>query len=397
MVLNKIQPDTISDRLHLVWIYPESLLGLLHIAPRLEMTRELRKIGWEVTFLAAGSKGNHIIDGVEFTCLPTPDIYLLRQVVFHLRVILSISQHWDATDIIFFHQHSLLFVLLLWLVQKLKGGNRPLFVMDTRTVPMEGEKGTLKDKIRGNFMLAMNSLANRSIDGQTAITVRMAELLQIPAKKLWGVFPSGVDIDQFLPARGKRIWPKSDEPIQIIYFGKLAAERNIMVLCEAVVQANQYGMSFELSLVGSGNQYDQLVEFACHSGDKVHVISQMPHNQIPEILSRMHIGALPFPDEPQFRVSSPIKLFEYMGAGLPILATRIVCHTDVIGDQPCVFWAEKSTVESHLAALRDVWIGRSRLASMGEVSYKVARNYTWAASAMKLSDALKFGMGITKK
>ena len=40
-----------------------------------------------------------------------------------------------------------------------------------------------------------------------------------------------------------------------------------------------------------------------------------PHDQIPEVLARAHVGVLPFPDEEKFRVSSPIKLFEYMAAG----------------------------------------------------------------------------------
>ena len=42
-----------------------------------------------------------------------------------------------------------------------------------------------------------------------------------------------------------------------------------------------------------------------------------------------------------FGVSSPIKLFEYLAAGLPILATRIDCHTNVVGNADCAVWLDE--------------------------------------------------------
>jgi glycosyltransferase involved in cell wall biosynthesis len=122
------------------------------------------------------------------------------------------------------------------------------------------------------------------------------------------------------------------------------------------------------------------------------VVPPVSHQEIPGLLVQAHIGALPFPDEAKFQVSSPIKLFEYMGAGLPILATRIACHTDVIDGGEYVFWADDSDMEGLLAALRSAWHSRDQLGSMGHRAAAAARKWTWAESAHKLEAALRHGM-----
>jgi glycosyltransferase involved in cell wall biosynthesis len=104
------------------------------------------------------------------------------------------------------------------------------------------------------------------------------------------------------------------------------------------------------------------------------------------------VGVIPFPDEPKFQVSSPLKLFEYMASGLPILATRIVCHTDVIGDGKYVFWAETSEVDKIAAALRFIWLSRDSLEELGKQAVSAAQDWTWHESARKIKVALERGL-----
>lgn len=81
-----------------------------------------------------------------------------------------------------------------------------------------------------------------------------------------------------------------------------------------------------------------------------------------------------------------------MAAGMPILATRIDCHTDVIGERGFVFWSEDDSVAALLDALRQIWQSRTSLSRMGIEASNAANSWTWAASARKLSDALKNGL-----
>jgi glycosyltransferase involved in cell wall biosynthesis len=158
------------------------------------------------------------------------------------------------------------------------------------------------------------------------------------------------------------------------------------------MQANADGMQFQLLLVGSGSQQHELKAYAEHSEGTIHVCSPVSHWHIPGWLSQAHIGVLPFPDEEKFRVSSPIKLFEYLAAGLPILATQIDCHTDVVGDGAYAFWAHTADQEGLHRALQQAWQERSLLATRGAQAAAAAPNWTWQATAARLRTALEYGM-----
>ena len=183
---------------------------------------------------------------------------------------------------------------------------------------------TLKIRLRRFYIEAMNAIANLIVDGQTAITGRIADTLHIPKQQLWGVWPSGVNLEQFLPAVAARNWPAAGEPIRLIYIGSMESERNLMNFCYAVEKANAQGMSFVFTLLGDGRQRPDLERYAQATQGRIKVLPTVPYEQVVTYLAASHLGVLPFPDEEKFRVSSPVKLFEYMAAGLVILATRIV-------------------------------------------------------------------------
>lgn len=375
--------------LHLVWVFAGSLEASLDAATWLETTAALRRQGWRVTLIDAGDQGLHQVRGVEVLSFPKPDTYLVRQELFHRAIVRYIRQHWDDIDVVLFHQMSTPWMLPLKARRGASGRKRPLFVMDTRTVPMTVV--SLKDRVRSLFDNGMNRAANRWVDGQTAITSRMAEAVGIPPQHLWGVWPSGVNADQFASAR-QHHWPVDDEPIQLIYVGAIFQERNLMGLCRAVEAANAAGLPFEFTIVGDGPEREALADCAAGTEGRIRVLPPVAHAQVPDLLAQAHVGVLPFPDEPKFRVSSPIKLFEYMAAGMPILATRIVCHTDVVGDIPIAFWAEPNGDEGLYAALARCWQAREELRAMGERSAVTVNDWTWTAAAHKLSDALTYGL-----
>lgn len=373
---------------YLIWVIPDNIFNSFSATPRLEIAKEMRKLGWRVDLIASGANGRQVVQGIEVLCFPQIDMYLVRQITYHMHVVRYIFQNWGKIDVLLFHQASLIWFLPLRILNFFYH-HSPQFVMDTRTVPMEpAEKATIRDRIRGKYSLIMNNLANRFADGQTAITQRMVDLLGIPREKLWGTWPSGVNKEKFSIARKERQWVGPYDQVNIIYVGSLHYERNLITLCKAVILANQMGMKFKLLLYGDGTEKNDLQSISNKYPGMINVFDSVPHDKIPSILSCAHVGVLPFPDEDKYRASSPIKLFEYMGAGLPILATRIACHTDVIGDGGYVFWAEHADVDGILNALREVWRARLLLADMGEKSLNAAGGWTYKSSAKQLSDAL---------
>ncbi len=379
---------------HLFWVYDGDLRKTLHAATWLETTRELRQMGWRVTLVAAGPEGLQPVRGVEVMCIAAPNLYFIGRFLYHVRVLLYLFRIRPAPDVLLFREGSAMFLLPVRLVRLILGrGRAPLCVMDQRSLhmPPPGRQGW-RGALLGLYKQLMGWAGNRWADGLTAGTARMARAAHIPPAKLWGVWSAAVNPAMFASASVGRVWPADGAPIQLIYIGSLNYERNLSCLCRAVELANAEGLSFVLTLVGEGAESADLERLAEASSGQIRCLRPVPHEQIPAMLSQSHVGVLPFPDEEKFRVSSPIKLFEYMAAGLPILATRIVCHTDFTGEGEYVFWAEGSDVADLLVALRLAWQQRSELSTMSAKSVAAASQWTWHKSALRLKEALEYGL-----
>ena len=81
-----------------------------------------------------------------------------------------------------------------------------------------------------------------------------------------------------------------------------------------------------------------------------------------------------------------------MASGLPILATRIVCHTDIVGSNDFAFWAANADVQGLYQALEKAHKYRNNFPIMGQIASKEAQKWTWKASALKLDAALREGI-----
>ena len=382
-----------KNSINIIWIYSGTLADSLDKATWLSTTKSLRDLGCKVTLLNAEQKNCTTIDGVEVKCIPTSNIYFLGKLFFHLKAILIILSQWRNLDIILFHPDSVLFILPLRFFRVLIYHKRPLFVVDIRTVHMTSAgENNWKMCLRKIYFDLMQRVTSQWADGQTAITYRLAKVVSIPQDKIWGIWQSGVDLDYFMICQSMRKWAEDNDPLHLMYIGTMNDGRNLMGFSRAVKIATDEGLKFIMTYIGDGFERAALEKFAQDNPNIIHVHPPIPHKEIPNWLAKAHVGILPFPDEVKFQVSSPIKLFEYMAAGIPILATRIACHTDVIGDGKYVFWAEGADVDSLKDALHLIYTQRGSLAAMGRLAAENAPKWTWAASAQNLKSALEQGL-----
>lgn len=377
-----------GDRLRVAWISPVTP-DKLDSATWVDTTRELRRQGVDVTLITIGPAGKHSYRGVEVLNIPRPAIYLLGQAIFHLGVLRFLLPRLRVYDVVLFHQLSAIWLLPL----RLFGRRRPKLVMDNRDM-VDFTTDSLKVRLRTAWFDLVTGLAARFADGQTAITPRMAELVKIPDEQLWGIWPSGVEAERFAAAAKARHWPYDNEPIRLLYAGVFLAKRNLLPLCQAVNKAAAEGMSFVFSVYGDGPLQPELEQVAAESNGAVRVERPVPHEEVPHVLARAHIGvtSLPEVDDIKYEASSPIKLFEYMAAGMPVLATSNKCHTDVVGEGRYAFWADDVTEETLLATLRKIWESKAELPQLGREAQAEVHGWTYAANAAKLKAALIYGL-----
>lgn len=373
----------------LVWVSSIKPDLTMDAATWLDTTAELRALGWQVTLLAVGPRSLTAVRGIQVRCLPWPKRYILGPLIYHLNVILFLLRRWRQVDVILFHDISAIWLFPLRGLRALLGQSRPLFVMDVRD--LVDYAPTMRIRIRlWFFHKIIFPLANYLTDSQTAITPRMADMVGIAPTQRLGYWPSGVDPKKFATAWQQREWPTPGAPIELIYIGNMLAKRNLVPLSHAVIRATQAGMNLRLNLYGGGPAQRALAEVAAQSNGVVHVHPPVPHQQVPELLAMAHVGvtSLPSTDDIKYQASSPVKLFEYMAAGMPMLSTKNVCHTEVVGDGAYVFWTESPSEDDLYRALETLWQHHAQLAHLGAQANAMAERWSWAAAARKLSDAL---------
>jgi glycosyltransferase involved in cell wall biosynthesis len=123
--------------------------------------------------------------------------------------------------------------------------------------------------------------------------------------------------------------------------------------------------------------------------DRLITPGQVPPDGVPLWLAALDVATMPFPHTPHFaRSASPMKMFEYLAAGLPIVASDLPALAEVLVDGETAVLTPPGDIPALAAAirrLRDDPALRSRLAAGGR---EAAAAFTWRARAERILDAI---------
>lgn len=106
----------------------------------------------------------------------------------------------------------------------------------------------------------------------------------------------------------------------ICFIGRLTKQKNLFTLLEAL-----RGLPYTISLIGSGEQEEQLREFAIKNNITANFLGNIPNHELPKILNEHELFILPSLWE-----GMPKTLLEAMACGLPVLGTNIDGTREVI-------------------------------------------------------------------
>jgi glycosyltransferase involved in cell wall biosynthesis len=287
------------------------------------------------------------------------------------------------------------------------GGNLPLFryavrlkargnlrlFFDVRTLPVESNAA--RNWLNGTLLASCLRYAAKHFDGISYITTPMQQHCideyRLPPHPSV-VWTSGVNPDLFAPPPQGT---SASGPFTVLYHGTIARQRRIDNAVRAMSLLKD--LDIRLVLLGSGDGLDDLRQLACDLGvqGRVSINGPVDYEEVPKWIGRSHAGILPFQDWDGWNVSSPIKLFEYLACGKPVVVTDIPAHRQVLKEADWAFWASQSSPQDIAAALRQAYQARADFHRLGaEARQLVLSEYTWARQAEKLYRFLEGERGL---
>jgi glycosyltransferase involved in cell wall biosynthesis len=237
-----------------------------------------------------------------------------------------------------------------------------------------------------NRLSARDRRVWQDADGYVTITSALAGDLErtfgTRRHKPVAVIPDGVR----LPAQGLFAWrPVRATPV-IGYVGHLYPWKGAHLMIEALSL-----MKDVRAIVVGGHPAERDLERlkeqaqALGVGARVTFTGYVERSRVPALLADMDILALPHTSTPvSDRYASPLKLFEYMAAGRPIVASNLVSIREVLCDGVNAVLVEPGSPSELANGIRRV-IDDSRLAEgIARKAHAAAADYTWDRRAARL-------------
>jgi len=185
-----------------------------------------------------------------------------------------------------------------------------------------------------------------------------------------GVLLGGSDPEPFLQ-HARRNGTDANEPLKLLYFGRLIHDKGVHTALEALAILQQQGQShsLQLTILGSGHpDYEaKLQQMVTRLGlsEQVQFVRQVPRTEIPQWLGRFDLFLFTsiWP-EPMAR-----SVMEAMAAGLLVIGSEVGGQTEMLqhGENALTFPAEDAAaLARHIAHAQADPALRTRLAQAGQ-------------------------------
>ncbi len=202
------------------------------------------------------------------------------------------------------------------------------------------------------------------------------------------VVPNGVDIERFKPdvtaLREVRKIPK------LGFVGGLLRWQGLNLLLEAMSRSSQ--CEFELEIVGDGDERQNLEAQAVRLGlaDRVRFVGRVPGDAVAQYIRDFDIcfsGQIPSALGGMYH--SPLKIYEYMACGKPVIASSFYDARSVIEDKDTGYLFRPGDVDDLVRTLEIAFLQRDKWIDLGRnARAEILSQHTWEVRGRQLIESI---------
>jgi glycosyltransferase involved in cell wall biosynthesis len=338
--------------------------------------RSLAKAGYDVTLIAQHSK-NEVVDGIKIVKVPKPHNRFYRVLITDIRIlILAFKQ---KAEIYHFHDPELVFVGLILKVLGKKviydvHEDVPEQILSKYYIPhylrksiaiLVGFIEQLAFKVFNYVITANDSTREKNKKLTNICTVKNFPILNANG----GFFRRDVLGELAIPV--------------LVYAGGLSEERGITQVVNAIEFVSG---KLEFLLLGEferelyGDKLKRLKGFK-----KVNYVGKVRVDEVRKYYYRSDIGIACLQPTKKYRMNVPTKLFEYMEAGLPVIASDFPLWREIIDGSDCGVCVDPTDPDEIREGIKYLIEHPVKAREMGENGRRaVMERYNWDKESKKL-------------
>ncbi|MGP5051586.1 glycosyltransferase family 4 protein [Brachybacterium alimentarium] len=162
---------------------------------------------------------------------------------------------------------------------------------------------------------------------------------------------------------------EADAPVTVGFVGTLKPWHGTDLLLRAL--ARTHG-DLRLDICGTGPQQEELEQLAAELGiaDRVLLRGAVAPELVPAVLHGLDIAVAPYPAGEHY--FSPLKVYEYLAAGLPVVASAIGTIPEVLRDGELGMLVEPGDIDALAAALDTLAADPARRDRLGRAAREAA-------------------------
>lgn len=215
------------------------------------------------------------------------------------------------------------------------------------------------------------------LDGVIAATPAIEENFSTLNSEVVQNFPLYAEL------QAKNAGPHEDRPPHFAYVGGITAIRSAveMVAAMNILQA----ADARLQMAGLAAESLQVTLEGMPGWERVVAHGWADRAEVAQILSQCRAGLVLFHPEPNHIRSQPNKLFEYMAAGLPIIASDFPLWRDLVDGVGCGILVDPRNPGAIANAMHWILDNPSRAAQMGQAGRAAVEDqFNWEVEGTKL-------------
>jgi glycosyltransferase involved in cell wall biosynthesis len=171
--------------------------------------------------------------------------------------------------------------------------------------------------------------------------------------------------------------PMRDRPLEVAYIGTITLNRNILGMINAVELACDSGAV--LRLAGHFPVASDEAAARAHPGwERVKFDGWVSRQDIAEVLSSVRAGLVVLQPVDRFKLAYPIKLFEYMAAGVPVISSDFPLWREFVEKAGCGVLVDPMNPQAIADAIRWMIDDPDEAQAMGERGRRaVMETFRW--------------------